>query len=74
MEGLVYIVTGMIVGTLGSICSFYLGGRLVKATYSELTNPHIEDTVDKKDNNKPTTEAYNWEEYDQYLQQDDNQA
>ena len=62
MNEFLYILTGFTAGTIATIVSFYLGGRLVKSVYVELTQPQqvIEDKDNKSDTT--TTEGYNWDE------------
>tara|TARA_Y100000004_G_scaffold35259_1_gene37778 strand:+ start:75 stop:302 length:228 start_codon:yes stop_codon:yes gene_type:complete len=75
MNEFVYILIGFGSGIVGTITSFYLGGRLVKEVYMEITQTHYDIDTDKDKKDTVTeTDAYNWEEYDQYINQDDNQA
>ena len=75
MNEFLYILAGFTAGTVATISSFYLGGKLVKSVYVELTSPQLVVDTDKDKKDTVTeTDGYNWDEYDSYLKQDDNQA
>ena len=75
MNEFLYILIGFGSGIVGTIASFYLGGRLVKDVYMEITQTRYEIDTDKdKKDTVSETDGYNWDEYDQYINQDDNQA
>ena len=69
MHEVLILGAGIMVGTIGTGCSVYLGGHLVLRTYIELTQPHLllPDTVEDNTDKAIDPEGYDWDEYDAYL-------
>ena len=70
MHEVLILGVGILVGTLVTGISGYLGGHLVLRTYLELTQTHLELPNTVEDNTNTTTtqpDGYDWQEYDQYI-------
>ena len=71
MNEVFYLLAGIIAGTVGTLISVALGGKLVHSTYLELTQPYIEDQ-EEEDTKPQVEEGYNWDEYDSYVKNGSN--
>ena len=64
------VLSGVIIGTVFTCVSCYLGAFLVKRTYMEITNPYPEVLLklDREEEDTPDhSESYDWDQYDEYL-------
>ena len=86
MNEIIYITSGVIIGSGICTIAFYIGSNQVKNAFLELTetqntiytNTLDSNTTTNKDKSKDTQieeEGYNWDEYDSYINNpEDNQA
>ena len=73
MESVYLVLTGITFGGLFVAIGSILGAVLVKKTYSAITEPQeyrlslSKDTEDSSQGLPEETDAYDWEQYDEYL-------
>ena len=71
MQESLFVLGGVIVGTVFTCCGCALGAYLVKKTYMEITNPHPQELLLKLDkdieSDTDNPQGYDWDEYDDYL-------